>query len=83
MHAGRAPVSPSIRGNAWAHDWGSQECLKEAEGQERFRKRLCSLSRNVARPLIPLRLAITLKLFLSTLVSGYTSDNHIRRHHRA
>lgn len=53
MQAGRAPVSPSIRGNAWAHDRGSQEGLKEAGGQQRFRKRLCSLSRNVAKALIP------------------------------
>lgn len=80
-HAGRARISPSIRGNAWARDQGSQEGLKEAGGQQKFRKRLCSLSRNVAKALIPLQLTITLKLFLSTLVSGCTSNNHIRRHH--
>lgn len=83
MHAGRAPVSPSIRGNAWARDRGSQEGLKEAGGQQRFRKLLCSPSRNVAKALIPLWLTITLKLFLSTLVSGCTGDNHITRHHGA
>lgn len=83
MHAGRAPVSPSIRGNAWARDRGSQEGLKEAGGQKRFRKLLCSPSRNVAKALIPLWLTITLKLFLSTLVSGCTGDNHITRHHGA
>lgn len=82
-HTGRARVSPSIRGNAWARDQGSQEGLKEAGGQQKFRKRLCSLSRNVAKALIPLQLTITLKLFLSTLVSGGTSNNHIRRHHGA
>lgn len=83
VHAGWAPVSPSIRGNTWAHDRQSQEGLEEAEGQQRFRMSLCSLSRNVAKALIPLELAITLKLFLSTMVSGCTGDNHIRRHHGA
>lgn len=82
-HAGTAPISPSIRGNTWTRDRGCQEGLKEVGGQQRFRKRLCSLSRNMTKALISLWLTITLKLFLSTPVPAWPGHQHIRRHRGA